>query len=198
MDEFQLSKYKELSNSLPEHGRSLHERNKEAFHTAIKNERASEKNALLEVLRTSFEKSSSQEQFLALLQSEGYSPYSRNGVLTGVKDIEGMKFRLNRLGYTNDKLQELDARKEREIQTLREILDIRQDRTSQRAIQRDLTRADTNERTQEEATVLDDISSIRESASRDNSRDKEIEHDEPEEEGPDYSPSQNETDEDDY
>jgi len=126
MQEYQIQKYPQLVHSVPEHGKSKNGKTKESgSEKNIKSERSLDKNILHVLLETTYGKSTSKEHFLAQLQEQGHVPYFRNGRFQGIK-FEGVrKFRINRFGYDEKKLLELDVKKEKEEKSLQEIRQIR-------------------------------------------------------------------------
>lgn len=126
MQEYQKEKYPQLVHSMPEHGKSKNGTTKErGSEKNIKSERSLDKNILLGLLETTYATSSSKEHFLSQLQEQGHLPYFRNGRLQGIKFEGERKFRINRFGYDEKKLSELDIKKEREEKSLQEIRQIR-------------------------------------------------------------------------
>lgn len=127
LDAFQREKYPKLVHSLPEHGRSkkLHISQQER-QLQNRNGRLTQKQSLLQLLEKTFATSKSLYHFLSHLQAQGHEPYYRAGKLTGVKFDGERKFRLNRLGYDEKKLQELERNKTREEKMLSELRELRE------------------------------------------------------------------------
>ncbi|MFM2226179.1 MAG: hypothetical protein RJA07_2381 [Bacteroidota bacterium] len=125
MDAYQKDKYPELIHSLPEHGKQKNRMIENVISENIKNDRTgSDKQSLLKLLQTTFQSSKSSEHFLSQLKEQGHKPYYRNDKLTGLLFNE-RKFRLNRLGFDEKKLQELDLKNEREQKELQELENLR-------------------------------------------------------------------------
>jgi len=123
MDRFQRTMLPELVNSLPAHGKKA-AKEKEAEKLYKNDERLSVKNFLLKCLDETYSTSASKDHFFTQLKSQQIEPYERGGKLTGVI-YEGYKFRLNRLDYTEEKLNFLDERKAQQEKALQEINNIR-------------------------------------------------------------------------
>lgn len=119
MATYQKKKYPELINSLPDHGRTAVRAYK------AQNSRESRKEALHELLSTSWQDSTTLDEFLDTIKQAGHEPYYRNSQLTGIKYMNGQKFRLSRLGYGKEKLQERYDRSKKELAELRELQTIR-------------------------------------------------------------------------
>ncbi len=120
LDTWQARTFPELVHSLPRHGRS-----KEPS-IDRQNNRISQKESLLKTLESGYKKSTSVDSFLASIKGSGFEPYYRAGRLTGVRSDDGIKFRLGRLGYDEQKLAKLDQLQIREEKTLSEMQDIRE------------------------------------------------------------------------
>lgn len=126
LDKWQARTFPELIHSLPRHGRS-----KEPS-IDRQNNRLSQKESLLKTLSSGYKKSISVDSFLASLKASGFEPYYRAGRLTGVRSEDGIKYRLGRLGYDEQKLAMLDQLKMREEKTLLEMRDIRERQSQSR------------------------------------------------------------------
>lgn len=124
MQEYQKEKYPQLIHSLPEYGDKKNERT-----GIVKNiktaERTTYKNALHELLETTYAKSRSSQHFLELIQQQGHEPYYRNGKLQGVRYDGELKFRFNRLGFDEKKLSELDTKRDKLNREMEELKTIR-------------------------------------------------------------------------
>lgn len=73
------------------------------------------------MLKTCYKKAISKENFFELLKDCELETYSRRGIVTGVI-FGGLKFRLRRLGFSQERIQDLDIgiKRAREIQKLRQ------------------------------------------------------------------------------
>ncbi len=116
LQSYQKTKYPELTNSLPKHGKENGYR---------KDIRANQKKTLETDLQTLYETAKSKKAFLEELQKLGHEPYFRNEQLTGIKYQGDMKFRFTRLGYEPQKLDALDERVSEEKQKLDELESLR-------------------------------------------------------------------------
>jgi hypothetical protein len=164
---YQMDKYPQLVNSLPQHAKSKvldRENEKQEVQNFYKNERSSVKNTLLNIIGTMPLTSTS--QLLEQLQEHGFTAYYRGGKLTGVQhEKEGLKFRFTRLGIDIEKLKQLDAQKEKETKTLKEIQDIRKGTVLERNIdgtnKKDMRLENTNEKVTEEFKAVQDLRNLR-------------------------------------
>lgn len=113
MARYQREKYPELVHSMPKHG---------AKEKTV-DTRAIQKTLLATLLNDGYRQAKSQKEFLTYLESLGYEPYYRGGVLTGIKYDGERKFRLSKLGYDKEKLEELSMREEehKELLALHEL-----------------------------------------------------------------------------
>ena len=137
LDRYQKEKYPELVNSLPRHGKAKQVKDIEVEKNIKRNERSKDKNSLMQVLETAYNKSTSREQFFTHLESLGHTPYYRAGTFAGLKYDGHRKFRINRLGYDEMKLMQLDERAKEEKQ-LKEIQELRTGKNRIQEIQNDL------------------------------------------------------------
>jgi hypothetical protein len=118
MQQYQKEKYPELTNSLPKHGNTK-------TNGYAKDNRANQKTKLHNDLETSFATSTSKLDFLERLQKLGHEPYFRNEKLAGIKYEGDRKFRLEKLGYGNNKINELDTKVTEEEKQLDELQNLR-------------------------------------------------------------------------
>jgi hypothetical protein len=121
LDSYQREKYPELIHSLPAHDKSKKV-------VLLRNSRMPQKEALLSSLQKAYSKSKSLDEFISILKTDGHEPYYRAGRLTGIKYQNGLKFRLSRLGYDTEKidqLAQLQAKEQQQLSTLRELRNIR-------------------------------------------------------------------------
>jgi hypothetical protein len=119
---YQLEKFPELSKSVVEHGKNLNPRYSEKeYQYKRRTARESDKGQVIGMLKTFYKKASSREDFFEMLKESSLTSYSRGGKLTGVL-YQGRKFRLGRLGFTDERLNELDKsfRRGKELQKVRE------------------------------------------------------------------------------
>lgn len=126
LDDYQRKKYPELIHSLPKHGKSLNmQLVQQEQNTSVCNNRMSQKQSLLQVLKNSYVRAKSIDEFLSSLQANGHVPYYRSGKLTGIHYEGNRKFRLSRLGYDAKKIEALNHHHTKEIQVLSEIREVR-------------------------------------------------------------------------
>lgn len=114
IQEYQIEKYPELSRSIVNHGKA---REKSQAGGAIKSEneyqfklrtgRESEKELLIGMLKTCYKMAVSKDDFFQKLKECGLETYERSGKITGIIK-ENIKFRFNRLGFTEERIEELD------------------------------------------------------------------------------------------
>jgi hypothetical protein len=116
MQAYQKTKYPELSNSLPKHGKER---------GYAKDKRATQKVTLETDIKTLYESSKSKKAFLDELQKLGHEPYYRNEKLTGIKYQGDLKYRFTKLGYEPQKLEALDERVSEEKQKLDDLENLR-------------------------------------------------------------------------
>lgn len=115
---FQKEKFPELSKSVVEHGK----KNKftrqpdrqvvieKEYRVKLRTGRESEKGNVTGILKTCYKKADSRETFFQMLKDCGIQPYERGGRISGIVS-DGRKFRLNRLGFTEERLLDLDKTK---------------------------------------------------------------------------------------
>lgn len=169
LDRYQKEHYPELIHSLPEHGRKGRESSRQSIVEHIQSARSSEKAGLLQILESTYKASRSLDQFLEQLSDQGYSQYYRSGALAGITTESGRKYRLAGLGYSKEKLGELDLLQAQD-KALAELRSLRERPHSARTILqkeapavKDLTEADSQ--------ALQELQSIREQAADSRSRD---------------------------
>jgi hypothetical protein len=163
LDRYQREKYPQLVNSLPEHGKSKRLA-KETIVQAIKAERQTNKQALIQSLEKAFVSSKSQEQFISKLTALGHQPYFRNGNFQGIRFEGKAKYRLANLGIGKAKLQELDKSKVKQDKTLTELQNLRSGRSKEQ--KRDILEPTSKKEisgnlTKNEKQALEDLSAIR-------------------------------------
>jgi hypothetical protein len=110
MDRYQSLKYPELSNSLPERGKTR----KVVF----------QQNTQIQHVHELVQKAKSMTEFLDMLQEKNIQPYYRSGRLQGVVS-ENRRYRLKRLGISDERLKELDVCKSPYGAELEELSKIR-------------------------------------------------------------------------
>jgi hypothetical protein len=109
IQEYQIEKYPELSKSIVNHEKkeyALSESDKE-YNYKLRTGRATDKEQLIEMLNECFEKANSKKDFYELFTESNLKSYIRGGKISGIL-FKGRKFRIKRLGFTDEKLLELD------------------------------------------------------------------------------------------
>jgi len=123
IQKYQIEKYPELSKSLVNHGNEKKEyalsdkENKYKERTG----RASDKEQLTGMLKTCYKKADSKDSFYENLKLCGLTTYIRGGKISGIIFNE-KKFRINRLGFTDERLEELN----KSINRVKEIGELRE------------------------------------------------------------------------
>jgi hypothetical protein len=120
LDRYQQEKYPFLVNSLPDHHKRRRLK-KESIVKLVQTNRQTKKQDLLSVLDRICGTAKSKEEFFKQLQEEGHQVYFRNGREQGII-VEDVKFRFNRLGFDEERLNGLDQSK----YLLREMEELRQ------------------------------------------------------------------------
>ena len=110
VQQYQLEKYPELSKSIVNHGKFPKEQallSEKEYQYQQRTGRATDKEQVIGILKTCYKKANSKDDFFDMLNKNGLSTYVRGGRISGVVFSE-RKFRLKTLGYTEERLQELD------------------------------------------------------------------------------------------
>jgi len=110
IQQYQLDKYPELSKSIVNHGKQKKEYallSENEYQYQQRTGRATDKEQVIGMLKTCYKKANSKEDFYELLNECGLSTYVRGGRISGVVFSE-RKFRLKTLGFTEERLQELE------------------------------------------------------------------------------------------
>lgn len=152
LDAYQREKYPILTHSLPVHGKPTKDRNKEPDQYREGN--VSNKHQIGQAMEAAYVKSSSLEQFLTQLKSEGYEPYYRGGKLYGLENEEGRHFRFKTLGLDTNLLEDLDGLRYQEERELQELRDLRETKSIEK--EEDYQRSDDEDSDGEEEDSYDD------------------------------------------
>jgi hypothetical protein len=123
IQQYQISRYPELSKSVVAHGKDPRKRvTDREYHFKSKAGRETDKEQLIGILKTCYKKASSPESFYSLLKECGLSTYERSKKVTGVL-LNGRKFRFSRLGFSEERIMALDLTLKRsdEIKKLRSL-----------------------------------------------------------------------------
>lgn len=117
IQQFQVEKYPELNKSIVQHGKKEKSLTAEKeYQYKLRTGRQSDKELLIGMLKTCYKKANSRETFFQLLNEVNLKTYERGGRTTGVI-FNDQKFRLSRLGYTNERMMDLDRGFERRKET---------------------------------------------------------------------------------
>lgn len=109
IQQFQVEKYPELSKSIVQHGKKEKSLTTEKeYQYKLRTGRQSDKELLIGMLKTCYKKANSRETFFQLLNEVNLKTYERGGKTTGII-FNDQKFRLNRLGYTEERIMDLDG-----------------------------------------------------------------------------------------
>ena len=84
------------------------------------------------MLKTCYKKANSKESFFELLNGSGVPTYERSGKITGVL-FKGYKFRFSRIGFTEERINELD----KSIDRHKELEQVRSKRKKEIGIERE-------------------------------------------------------------
>ena len=106
IEEFQKTKFPELIHSEVKHDQIKHSGVSEREHQfTIRTERESDRAKLTFIIDQCFRNSYSKDDFVEALKSHQIESYYRSGKLTGAV-FNGRKFRINRLGFSLNRLDE--------------------------------------------------------------------------------------------
>lgn len=112
---YQLEHYPELSKSLVAHDKKRKGRiTEKEYQQKLRTGRATKKEQILEILESCFKASSSKNEFYEKLKDQGLGIYQRSGKTTGVV-LDKIKFRFNRLGFPNERMEDLERSSQRGI-----------------------------------------------------------------------------------
>lgn len=105
---FQIERFPEISKSLVAHDKKgkSHSTEKE-YQQKLRTGRATKKEGVIESIESCLKTSRSKNEFYAKLKESGLETYKRSGKITGVV-LDNMKFRFSRLGFTDERLEELN------------------------------------------------------------------------------------------
>lgn len=108
IQQFQIERFPELSKSVVQHGR----KDKSVFtdreyQIKLRTGRETDKEQLIGMLKTCYKKANSKETFFHIINEAGLKTYVRGGKISGVV-FRNKKFRLKGIGFTQERLGELD------------------------------------------------------------------------------------------
>jgi hypothetical protein len=108
IQQYQIEHYPELSRSVVAHGKKEKSlvTDKE-YQYKLRTGRETHKEHLIGMLKTCYKKANSRDTFFELLKECNLQTYDRSGKTTGVV-FNNLKFRFSRLGYTEDRIMNLD------------------------------------------------------------------------------------------
>jgi hypothetical protein len=128
---YQLEKFPELSKSVVQHGKkNLPRLSEKEYQVKLRTGRETEKEKVIRILENCFKKANSLKVFFKLLSDAELKTYERRGKRTGVIH-NNYKFRFKRLGFPNEKFDELEKSEKRENE-----LKLRRDKTTEKMIER--------------------------------------------------------------
>ncbi len=131
---YQLEKFPELSKSVVSHGTKKTITSDKENQIKLRSGRESDKDQLLAIMKTCYKKANSKESFFELLAECGIKNYVRGGKISGVV-FQERKFRLKGIGFTNQKIEELD----KSIFRKKELFSVR-NKTSNIEIEKNISR----------------------------------------------------------
>ena len=110
---YQIERFPEISKSLVRHDKKskTHQTEKE-YQQKLRTGRATKKESIIELIGNCLNISNSKEEFFKRLKDSNLDTYERSGKITGVI-VDNMKFRFNRLGFPNERLEELNITESR-------------------------------------------------------------------------------------
>ncbi len=114
IQQFQVDRFPELSKSVVEHGK----KNKsllteKEYQVKLRTGRETHKERIIGILKTCYKKADSERTFIDLVKDCGLQTYDRGGRTTGVF-YENQKFRFSRLGFTEERIKELEKSQTRD------------------------------------------------------------------------------------
>lgn len=122
IQDYQIKRYPELNKSLVNHGneKKVYALSDKEYNCKQRTGRASDKEQLIGMLKTCYKKAASKDNFYENLKESGLTTYIRGGKISGII-YNNKKFRINRLGFTEERLTDLDKylNRSNEIGTMR-------------------------------------------------------------------------------
>jgi len=105
---FQIERFPEISKSLVAHDRKgKKQQTEKEYQQKLRTGRANKKENVREAIESCLKTSRSKNEFYTKLKETGLEIYKRSGKITGVT-LDNMKFRFARLGFTNERLEDLN------------------------------------------------------------------------------------------
>lgn len=123
IQDFQRKRFPELSKSIVQHGRTLKKElalSDTDYQIRQRTGRASHREQIISILNNCYKKTRSRDEFFRMLSENGLQTYMRGGKTTGII-LKNRKFRLKRLGLSQEMLNELnlEIRRKHELERLR-------------------------------------------------------------------------------
>jgi hypothetical protein len=114
IQDYQVEKFPELTKSVVAHGKNEKSvLTEKEYQVKLRTGRETNKELVIAILKSCYKKAISKETFFELLKKNNLKTYDRQGNTTGVV-YEGIKFRFNRLGFTEERFEGLDRFEKRE------------------------------------------------------------------------------------
>jgi hypothetical protein len=108
IQQFQIERFPELSKSVVHHGkREKSLLTDKEYQIKLRTGRETDKEQLIGMLKTCYKKANSRETFFQLVKECKLIPYKRGGKTSGIV-FNNKKFRLKRLGFTEERIMDLD------------------------------------------------------------------------------------------
>ncbi len=110
IQQYQIDKYPKLTKSIVNHGTPKKDfalPSEKEYQHRQRTGRATDKELVIGMLKTAYKNAVSKNDFYNKLKECGLSTYIRGGRISGIIYCE-RKFRLNRLGFTDERLEELN------------------------------------------------------------------------------------------
>lgn len=113
IQEYQIRMFPELSKSIVEHGKNdKSQLTEKEYQFKRRTGRETDKEHVIALLKAFYKKAISIKTFIELLNGSGIKTYDRSGKTTGIV-FKGRKFRFKRLGFTEERLNELNKSMQR-------------------------------------------------------------------------------------
>ncbi len=122
---YQIEHFPELSKSIVQHGKKEKSiLTEKEYQFKLRTGRETNKEKIIGMLKTCYKKATSKETFLHLLKECNLKTYDRGGITTGLV-FNNQKFRFKRLGFTEERFQELEVsgKRRNELGKLRDTKD---------------------------------------------------------------------------
>ncbi len=106
---YQVERFPEISKSLVAHDRTAKARlTEKEYQLKLRTGRATKKENIMTIIDSCLQTATSKNEFYKKLKDHGLETYQRGGKTTGVIS-QKVKFRFNRLGLTNERMEKLDT-----------------------------------------------------------------------------------------